>query len=285
MSIKTVGVAGAGTMGTGIAQVCAVAGLNVIISDVDIKYVDASVNRMEKALARAVEKGRLTDEEKDAAIARIIKTTELSAMSKADIIIEAVLENLELKKKIFTELNGICGENTIFATNTSSMSITDIAASSGRADRFCGIHFFNPVPVMRLVEIISGLNTADTTIKKAYELVGALGKTPVHVKKDSPGFIVNKLLVPYMNEAVKLLAEGVASAEDIDTAVKLGLNYPMGPFEMLDMGGVDLSVTILDYFAQEYGNPSYAPQLLLRQMIRAGKAGRKSGEGFYKYNK
>jgi len=285
MSIKTVGVAGAGTMGTGIAQVCAVAGLNVIISDVDIKYVDASVNRMEKALARAVEKGRLTDEEKDAAIARIIKTTELSAMSKADIIIEAVLENLELKKKIFTELNGICGENTIFATNTSSMSITDIAASSGRADRFCGIHFFNPVPVMRLVEIISGLNTADTTIKKAYELVGALGKTPVHVKKDSPGFIVNKLLVPYMNEAVKLLAEGVASAEDIDTAVKLGLNYPMGPFEMLDMGGVDLSVTILDYFAQEYGNPSYAPQLLLRQMTRAGKAGRKSGEGFYKYNK
>lgn len=285
MSIRTIGIAGAGTMGTGIAQVCAVAGLHVILRDIDIKYVEASVGRIEKALSRAIEKGKMTEDEKTASLGRITKTVNLNEMAEADIVIEAVLENLELKKNIFAELNSICGEETIFASNTSSMSITDLASSSGRSDRFCGIHFFNPVPVMRLVEIISGLNTADTTVKAAYELVNALGKTPVHVKKDSPGFIVNKLLVPYLNEAAKLFAEGVASAEDIDTAVKLGLNYPMGPFEMLDMGGIDLTITILDYFAQEYANPNYSPQLILRQMIRAGKAGRRTGEGFYKYDK
>lgn len=284
MSIKTVGVIGAGTMGTGIAQACATSGLNVILRDIDMKYVDGSLDRMEKSLHRAIEKGRMTTEEKDATLGRITKTVSLAEFAQADVVIEAVLEDLDLKQSIFAELNTICHQDTIFATNTSSLSITSIAAGSGRPDHFCGIHFFNPVSVMKLIEIISGLNTADDTIKKAYELANTLGKTPVHVKKDSPGFIVNKLLVPYMNEAVKLLAEGVASAEDIDTAVRLGLNYPMGPFQMLDMGGIDLSITILDYFQAEYGNPHYAPQLLLRQMSRGGQTGRKSGGGFYKYD-
>lgn len=285
MSIKTVGVVGAGVMGTGIAQVCASAGLKVIIRDIADKYVDAAVGRISASLGKAVEKGKISEQEKNDTLARIRKTTELKDLAEADLIIEAVLENLELKKDVFAQLNDICPENTIFATNTSSMSVTDIASASGRADRFCGIHFFNPVPVMKLVEIVSGLKTSDSTIEAAYELVEILGKIAVHVKKDSPGFIVNKLLLPYFNEAVKLVEEGVATPEDIDTAARYGLNYPMGPFQMLDMGGIDLSITILDYFAQEFNDPHYAPKLLLRQMVRAGKLGQKSGEGFYNYKK
>lgn len=283
MSIRTIGVIGAGTMGTGIAQACALSGLKVVLRDIDAKYVEASVGRIAASLGRSVEKGKISEDDKNTSLKRIQKATILEDLADADIVIEAVLEDLALKKNIFSELNNICGKDTVFATNTSSMSITDIAGSSGRAERFCGIHFFNPVSVMKLVEIISGLNTAESTIETAYELTKLLGKIPVHVKKDSPGFIVNKLLVPYLNEAAKLLSEGVASAEDIDLAVKHGLNYPMGPFEMLDMGGIEMTITILDYFAKEYGNLHYAPQLILRQMLRAGKTGKKSGEGFYCY--
>lgn len=283
MSIRTIGVIGAGTMGTGIAQACALSGLKVVLRDIDAKSVEASVGRIAASLGRSVEKGKISEDDKNTSLKRIQKATILEDLADADIVIEAVLEDLALKKNIFSELNNICGKDTVFATNTSSMSITDIAGSSGRAERFCGIHFFNPVSVMKLVEIISGLNTAESTIETAYELTKLLGKIPVHVKKDSPGFIVNKLLVPYLNEAAKLLSEGVASAEDIDLAVKHGLNYPMGPFEMLDMGGIEMTITILDYFAKEYGNLHYAPQLILRQMLRAGKTGKKSGEGFYCY--
>lgn len=283
MNIRTIGVIGAGTMGTGIAQACALSGLKVVLRDIDIKYVEASVNRIAASLGRSVEKGKISEDDKNNALKRIQKTTILEDLTDVDIVIEAVIEDLALKKEIFSELNNICGENTVFATNTSSISVTDIANSSGRAERFCGIHFFNPVSVMKLVEIISGLNTAEATVETAYGLAKLLDKIPVHVKKDSPGFIVNKLLVPYLNEAAKLLSEGVASAEDIDLAIKYGLNYPMGPFEMLDMGGIDLTVTILDYFTKEYGNLHYAPQLILRQMLRAGRTGKKRGEGFYCY--
>jgi len=283
MDIKVVGIVGAGTMGTGIAQVAASMGYKVILRDIKMEYVDASVLKMGKILSKLVEKGKITEEQRNETIGRIIKTDKLSDFGDADLVIEAVLEDRELKKSVFKELNDICKEDAIFATNTSSMSITEIAKDSGRPDRFCGIHFFNPVPVMKLVEVIYGMKTSRDTIEKALEFSLSLGKTPVEVKKDSPGFIVNRLLIPYMNEAARLLAEGVASVEDIDTAIKLGLNYPMGPFQMLDFGGVDLSVTIADYFKEEFNDLSYAPQMILKQMVRAGKTGMKAGEGFYKY--
>jgi 3-hydroxybutyryl-CoA dehydrogenase len=283
MDIKVVGVVGAGTMGTGIAQVAASMGYKVVLRDIKMEYVEASMLKMGKILSKLVEKGKITEEQKNETIGRIVKTDKLSDFEDVDLVIEAVLEDMELKKSVFKELNEVCKKETIFATNTSSMSITEIAKDSGRPDRFCGIHFFNPVPVMKLVEVIYGMKTSSDTIEKALEFSLSLGKTPVEVKKDSPGFIVNRLLIPYMNEAARLLAEGVASVEDIDTAVKLGLNYPMGPFQMLDFGGVDLSVTISDYFKEEFNDLSYAPQMILKQMVRAGKTGMKAGEGFYKY--
>lgn len=270
-------------MGSGIAQVAAVAGLRVVLNDIDRTYLDSSRKRIAAALERSVAKGKLTPEDRDAALERISTSTDLGALKDADVVVEAVLEDLALKKSVFRELATICGEDTVLATNTSSMSVTEIGAATGRADRFCGIHFFNPVPVMRLVEIIRGVDTSDATIATATELARTLGKTTVLVAKDSPGFIVNRLLVPFLNEAARLLSEGVASVEDIDAAVKLGLNHPMGPFELIDMGGADLTVTVLDYFRAELGSDRYAPEPVLRQMARAGRNGRRSGAGFYKY--
>lgn len=283
MEIRVIGVLGAGTMGTGIAQTAAAAGYKVVLRDIKQEYVDASVERMNKYFLKSIEKGKMTHDQKDEILNRITKTDNLKDLENVDMVIEAVLEDMELKKSVFRELNAICKADTIFASNTSSMSITEIAKDSGRPERFCGIHFFNPVPVMKLVEVVYGMKSSEETIEKALEFALSLGKTPVEVKKDSPGFIVNRLLIPYMNEAARLLAEGVASVEDIDTAVKLGLNYPMGPFQMLDFGGIDLSVTISEYFKEEFNDMGYAPQPILRQMIRAGKTGMKSGEGFYKY--
>jgi 3-hydroxybutyryl-CoA dehydrogenase len=207
----------------------------------------------------------------------------LTELEDLDLIIEAVPENLEIKQRLFSDLNNICKTETIFASNTSSISITQLAASSGRPDRFCGLHFFNPVPVMRLVEIISGLLTSQDTIDAVRGFAEGIEKTPVFVTKDRPGFIVNRLLVPYLNEAVRILEEGIATAEDIDKAVEFGLNYPLGPFKMLDNGGIDLTVAVLDYFKDEYNDSAYAPRITLKQLLRAGKLGRKSGEGFYKY--
>lgn len=283
MEIRVIGVLGAGTMGTGIAQTAAAAGYKVVLRDIKQEFVDASVERMNKYFLKSIEKGKMTQDQKDEILSRITKTDNLKDLENVDMVIEAVLEDMELKKSVFRELNTICKADTIFASNTSSMSITEIAKDSGRPERFCGIHFFNPVPVMKLVEVVYGMKSSEETIEKALEFALSLGKTPVEVKKDSPGFIVNRLLIPYMNEAARLLAEGVASVEDIDTAVKLGLNYPMGPFQMLDFGGIDLSVTISEYFKEEFNDMGYAPQPILRQMIRAGKTGMKSGEGFYKY--
>jgi len=270
-------------MGSGIAHVAAMAGMEVVLRDVDMKFVEGGVKRISDFMDKSIAKGKSTPEAKAETLARIKKTTDIRDFAEADLVIEAVLEDAALKVAVFRELNEVCVPDTVFATNTSSISITEIAAGCGRPDRFCGIHFFNPVQLMKLVEVISGLETVPSVLEKAASFAAAVGKTAVRVKKDSPGFIVNRLLLPFMNEAARMLAEGVASVEDIDTAVKLGLNHPMGPFELLDMGGVDLSVTILDYFQKEFGDERYAPQYLLRQMTRANKKGRKTGEGFYKY--
>lgn len=283
MAIKTVGVIGAGVMGSGIAQVTAMAGYRVTLRDVELSFLEKSIGRIGGGLNRLVEKGKIQEDKKAEILSRIVPVTSLSELGELDLVIEAVPENLEIKRQLFGELNGICKPETIFASNTSSISITQLAASSGRPDRFCGLHFFNPVPVMKLVEIISGLLTGQDTIDAVRAFAEGIEKIPVLVKKDRPGFIVNRLLVPYLNEAVRILEEGIATAEDIDKAVEFGLNYPLGPFKMLDTGGIDLTVTVLDYFKDEYNDNGYAPRTTLKQLLRAGKLGRKSGEGFYKY--
>lgn len=283
MSIKTIGVVGAGAMGTGIAHVAAMAGYEVVLRDIDMAFVDRSVASMDKVMGKSVEKGKMTEEERQAVLARIKKTTVLEDMASVDFIIEAVIEKMDLKKEVFQTLNKVCRPEVIFGTNTSSMSITEIAAASGRPDKVCGIHFFNPAQVMRLVEIIRGVQSSDETITAATDLARAFGKTPIEVKKDSPGFVVNRLMVPQMVEAARLLQEGVASIEDIDTAVKLGLNHPMGPFELMDFTGIDIHYYVMEYFADEFRDNQYAAPQIIKQMVRANKLGRKNGEGFYKY--
>jgi 3-hydroxybutyryl-CoA dehydrogenase len=284
MAIQTVGVIGAGLMGSGIAQVTAMAGRRVILRDTESSFLEKSMGRIEGGLNRLLEKGKIQEDTKTETLARIVPIISLSELGDVDLVIEAVPEDLEIKRHLFGELDSICKPETIFASNTSSISITQLAASSGRPDRFCGLHFFNPVPVMKLVEIISGLLTGQDAIDAVRAFAEGIGKTPVFVKKDRPGFIVNRLLVPYLNEAVRILEEGIATAEDIDKAVEFGLNYPLGPFKMLDTGGIDLTVTVLDYFKDEYNDNAYAPRPTLKQLLRAGKLGQKSGEGFYKYS-
>ena len=283
LSIKTIGVVGAGAMGTGIAHVAATAGYEVILRDIDMAFVDRSVANMDKLMAKSVEKGKMTEEARQATLARIKKTTVLEDMAAADFIIEAVVEKMELKKEVFQTLNKVCRPEVIVGTNTSSMSITEIAAASGRPDQVCGMHFFNPAQVMRLVEIIRGMQTSDAPVSVATDLARAFGKTTVEVKKDSPGFIVNRLMIPQMVEAARLLQEGVASIEDIDTAVKLGLNYPMGPFELMDFTGIDIHYFVMEYFADEFRDNQYAAPQIIKQMVRANKLGRKNGNGFYQY--
>lgn len=283
MELNIIGVIGAGTIGAGIAQAAAAAGYNVVLGDIKIEKAEASMVKIKNSLDTYIEEGRITAEKKQEILARIAVTDNLQEYGDADLVIEAVLEDLELKGDIFRQLNDICRKETIFATNTCSISITEIGKESARADRFCGIHFFNPVDAMKLVEVIKGMDTAQETIEAALQFALSLGKTPVEVKKDSPGFIVSRLLYTYLNEAARMLSEGVASVEDIDTAVKLGLNYPMGPFEMLDYGGMHRVVDMLNYFKDEFNNSNYAPQPILKDMIRAGKLGPNTGEGFYRY--
>ncbi|MDR2355238.1 MAG: 3-hydroxyacyl-CoA dehydrogenase family protein [Clostridiales Family XIII bacterium] len=283
MTIEKIGVSGAGVMGTGIAHISAVAGFAVVLRDIKEEFTEKAFRRIEELLSRSVEKGRLTEEEKGRVLSRVTVTTDAAPLADADLIIEAVVEDIDLKKRVFSELHGICKPDAIFATNTSSISVTEIASGSGRPELFCGLHFFNPVHRMRPVEIISGAQTEARVIDAVKAFAEAIGKVPVHVKKDSPGFIVNRLLVPYLNEAVRLVEEGVASPRDIDTAVELGLNYPVGPFKMIDTGGVDLTVKVLDRFREAFADEGYAPRETLREMLESGRIGRKSGEGFYKY--
>lgn len=283
MNIKTIGVVGAGTMGTGIAHLAALAGYDVILRDIDMAFVDRAIKAMDKLMSRSVDKGKMTEEVRQATLARIKATTELEDMAPVDFVIEVVVEKMDLKREVFQALDRICRPDVILATNTSSMSITEIAATTGRPDKVCGMHFFNPAQIMRLCEIIRGIKSSDETITTATELARAFGKTTVEVKKDSPGFIVNRIMIPQNVEAARLLQEGVASVEDIDTAIKLGLNYPMGPFELMDFTGVDINYFVMEYFADEFRDSQYGAPQIIKQMVRAGKLGKKSGEGFYKY--
>lgn len=283
MSIKTIGVVGAGAMGSGIAHIAAMAGYDVILRDIDMAFVERATKNMDKLMARSVEKGKMTEEARQATLARIKGTTVLEDFAAADFVIEVVLERMDLKREVFQALDKICRPEVILSTNTSSMSITEIAGTTGRPDKVCGMHFFNPAQIMRLCEIIRGIKSSDETIATATELARAFGKTTVEVKKDSPGFIVNRIMIPQSIEAARLLQEGVASVEDIDTAIKLGLNYPMGPFELMDFTGVDINYAVMEYFADEFRDSQYGAPQIIKQMVRAGKLGKKSGEGFYKY--
>jgi 3-hydroxybutyryl-CoA dehydrogenase len=286
MDIKKIGVVGAGTMGNGIAQVAAQIGCDVVMRDIEDAYVERGLKSIDRFLSRSVEKGKMEASEKDAVLSRITGTTDMSALKDVDFVVEAVIENIDLKKSVFNELDELCRPETILASNTSSMSLTEIAAATNRPDKVCGMHFFNPVPLMRLVEVIRGYGTTDETIAVTSDLAKKMGKITVEVKKDSPGFIVNRIMIPHMIEAIKIVEEGIASMEDVDIAVKNGLNYPMGPFELMDLTGVDIAYFVAEYFYKELNKESkWVSPNLLKTMIRAGKLGRKTGAGWYNYNK
>jgi 3-hydroxybutyryl-CoA dehydrogenase len=282
MAIKKIGVVGAGTMGNGIAQVAAQIGCEVVMRDIEDSFVERGIKSIDKFLSRSVEKGKLQADEKQKIIGRIKGTTNLSDLKDVDFVVEAVIEDLQLKKSVFKELDGLCRPEVILSSNTSSMSITEIAAATARPDKVCGMHFFNPVPLMRLVEIIRGYATSDQTMAEATELAKKMGKVTVEVKKDSPGFIVNRIMIPHMIEAIKIVEDGIASIQDVDIAVKNGLNYPMGPFELMDLTGIDIAYFVTEYLHKELNKElKWVSPNLLKTMIRAGKLGRKTGGGWY----
>ena len=282
MPIQKVGVLGAGQMGAGIAQVAAVAGFEVVMRDVEDRFLVKGLAAIDQGLAKAVEKGKVTEDIRKAARARIRPTTRLDDAALADLIIEAVPEDAALKRQVFAELDKKASGHVIFASNTSSISITELAAATSRPDRFIGLHFFNPVPLMKLVEVVRGLHTSDATLKAALEVCERLGKTPVEVH-DFPGFVSNRILMPMINEAVFTLQDGVATKEAIDAVMKLGMNHPMGPLELADFIGLDTCLQIMEVLYHGFRDPKYRPAPLLRKMVSAGLLGRKSGRGFYEY--
>ena len=279
MEIKKIGVIGAGTMGAGIAQVCAQAGFEVVLRDVEERFVRKGMATIDKSLAKAVEKGKMSADDKAAALAHVKGTTALLDVKDCDVVIEAIIENVPVKKTLFKELDAICGEGAIFATNTSTISVTDIASSVRNPARFAGMHFFNPVPMMKLVEVIKGAKTSPETIAALKALAERLGKTPIEVN-DSPGFVVNRALIPMINEAVFCFHEGVASAQDIDSAMKLGANHPMGPLEIADLIGLDVCLAIMDVLYDSFKDSKYRACPLLRKMVSAGMLGRRREKGF-----
>ncbi len=286
MDIKKLGVVGAGAMGNGIAQLAAQIGCDVVMRDIEDAFVERGMNNIDRFLSRSVEKGKLESTEKNAILGRITGTTDMSRLKDVDFVIEAVIEDLELKKSVFKELDELCRPEVVLATNTSSMSLTEIAAATKRPENVCGMHFFNPVPLMRLVEVIRGYATSDETVAITTDLAKKMGKTTVEVKKDSPGFIVNRIMIPHMVEAIKIVEEGIATKEDVDIAVKNGLNYPMGPFELMDLTGIDICYFVNEYFHKELNKElKWVSPNLLKTMIRAGKLGKKTGEGWYDYSK
>jgi len=282
--VQKVCVLGAGAMGAGIAQVCSQAGYAVSMRDIETRFVEAGFNRIRGPLMKRVERGKMTADEVEGIVSRIEGTTDLAAAAKdAQLVIEAVPEKMDLKRSVWAEAERHCGPSVVFASNTSSLSITEIAAATKRADRFVGMHFFNPAPVMKLVEVIRGSETSRETTDFAKAFCAKLGKEAVEVK-EAPGFVVSRLLVPMMNEAFNLLLEGVASAEDIDKAMKLGTNMPMGPFELADFTGLDIGLDTMETLHRETGDPKFRPSPLLRQYVRAGRLGRKTGRGVFDYS-
>jgi 3-hydroxybutyryl-CoA dehydrogenase len=282
MQIKTVGVLGCGLMGAGIAQVSAAAGYRTRVREVEEPFLKKGLARIEQFLTGGVEKGKLSADDKATTLRNLSGTTKLEDLKDCDIIIEAIVENIDDKAKSYTILESIVRGDTIFCSNTSSLCITELASKTTRPDRFAGLHFFNPVPIMKLVEVIRGLTTSDETYQSVFAFAQSLGKEPI-TAPDKPGFIVNRLLVPYLLDAIRSYEHGLGTIEDIDKGMKLGCGYPMGPFTLLDFVGLDTTYYIANIMFDEYREPAYAPPPLLKRMVLAGRLGRKSGQGFYKY--
>jgi 3-hydroxybutyryl-CoA dehydrogenase len=277
-------VIGAGTMGAGIAQVFSTNSCQVTLCDIKQEFVDRGYGLIQKGLQKLVDKGNMTDDVKNGILSRITKTLDVTDAKDSDLVVEAIIENMAVKKELFGKLDQICKPEAILATNTSSLSITEIAAQVKRSDQVIGMHFFNPAPVMKLVEVIRGMATSDATLNKVKEIAESIGKEPVEVK-EGPGFVVNRLLIPMINEAVGILAEGIATAEDIDKAMKLGANHPIGPLALADLVGNDVNLAIMEILYKETGDSKYRPHPYLRKMVRAGYLGRKTGKGFFDYQK
>jgi 3-hydroxybutyryl-CoA dehydrogenase len=284
MTIKRVGIVGSGIMGSGIAEVAAKAGCEVVLRSRSQTAADAMVAALEKSLKKQVEKGKLEQADADATLARVSATSQLKDLAECDLVIESIVENLAVKKELFRELNHICKDDAIIATNTSTLPVIEMAMETHKPELVCGVHFFNPATMMTLVEIVPTLATSPETVARVKEFAEACGKTPVEVK-DRAGFIVNALLFPYLNNAVRMLESGTASRDDIDAAMKGGCNFPMGPLALLDLVGLDTSLSILDALYEEFRDPNYAAMPLLRRMVTAGQLGRKSGSGFYDYKR
>ena len=281
--IEKVGVVGCGLMGSGIVEISAKAGYETIVREVDDAALEKGLGSIRKSMDRAVDKGKMEASARDHAMARIRGTTSLDDLAEADLVIEAIVENLDVKKELFSKLDSVCHEGTILASNTSSLTVTEMAAATNRPHQFVGLHFFNPVPVMKLVEVVRTIATDEASFRTAYDWAASVGKAPVEAK-DASGFIVNRLLVPYMLDAIRSLEQGLASIEDIDKAMVLGTGYPMGPFVLSDFVGIDTLFRIAEIMYEEYAETRFAPPPLLRRMVTLGRYGRKSGKGFYDYS-
>ena len=281
-SIHTVGVLGCGLMGAGIAQVCAASGYRTIVREVEQSFVDKGLARIDRFLSDGVAKGKVTADDRAKTLGNLSGTTSFGDLAQCDLIIEAIIENVEEKTRAYDALDALVGDSTIFCSNTSSLCIQELASRTKRPDRFAGLHFFNPVPLMKLVEVIRALTTSDETYARVFAFAQSLGKEPI-TAPDKPGFIVNRLLVPYLLDAIRSYEHGLGTIEDIDKGMKLGTGYPMGPFTLLDFVGLDTTYYIANIMFDEYREPAYAPPPLLKRMVLAGRLGRKSGQGFYKY--